>query len=637
MSAKSQPWLTIRNEANKPAEILIQGTIGKDWWDDSGISEKEFTDALQAIPEDRPITIGINSEGGSVKDGLGIYHALLRRGDKVTTRVDGYALSIASVVALAGARRISPSGAMWMIHEPWTVASGNAEDMLKTAAMLEIHGDAIAAIYRDRAGITLHEAREKMKAETWFRGGEAVTLGFATETNEEPVALAKFDASKFKNIPHDLLSQIFGSTHGKGDTHNATAETECNPVTPAAAALSPASAVDGKAEPPINPATNSNTKDPMTDTNTPAAPNQTADDRIAALELQVKALANKPVSTGPAQITREGLNDLLKPMPRGKKRFEFLRDNWGELSRSYPVIYDANTDTAAGALTPAVLAEGFITVLQNRLAPLNAFARNFTATAAQGKRNIIEVPIATAGGTAQSGATSFEDTTNFVGTMDDIAITPAQITVGAHITNAELTNGWRMGWFAEIKAAEMADKLQSLVNAIITTTNFDRTSQLEAGTSAVVATSTNFTKDDLDNMWGSIAKSPIKNVMLHQNYYKYFLPATLENFNPLAGNTLPGWDGFYLNTNWTGAETNTYGFACNPQAICIGAMLPAEAPNMIGASNLAREVVTVPGIGLSVASYTWFSTASRTGWWTMDVLFGAAKGDPAAGCLLKSA
>lgn len=204
----SKPWLVVRNgaAASDPVEILIIGQIGKNWWDNSGVAEKEFRDVLNAIPTDREIIVGINSEGGEVKSGLGIYNALQSRKDKVTCRVDGYAVSIASVIALAGKRTISPKSSIWMIHEPWTYAQGNAEDMQRASEMLDQHAEMLVDIYSEHTGKTRDEIRAAMKKETWLRGTEALDYGLCDEcpdcpdeTMDEPKA--SFDLPWFKNAP----------------------------------------------------------------------------------------------------------------------------------------------------------------------------------------------------------------------------------------------------------------------------------------------------------------------------------------------------------------------------------------------------------------------------------------------------
>ena len=91
-------WLKVKAEGESP-EILIDGFIGESWWDDTGNSNKRFNEAINRFPKSQRVTVRINSEGGSIQDGLGIYNTIKARGN-VTTRVDGYALSIASIIAL---------------------------------------------------------------------------------------------------------------------------------------------------------------------------------------------------------------------------------------------------------------------------------------------------------------------------------------------------------------------------------------------------------------------------------------------------------------------------------------------------------------------------------------------------------
>lgn len=654
--SQKAPWLKVLNyfDTTAPAELLIQGPIG-DTWDGSGTREKEFSDALKDIPEDKEIIVGINSEGGSIKDGLGIYHALLRRGDKVTTRVDGYAVSIASVIALAGSRRISPDSSIWMIHEPWSMAVGNSEDMRKEAVALDAHANAIAAVYASRTKLSAEDARAKMTAETWFRGKEAVDLGFATEVTTSSAALNKLDATRFKNCPPEILKIFTAAPNGANPKPTTplsppvadSTSVAAKPVTDAAVLLSSGNDADGIAGNAAG-TTNQPTKTIMPETTQPAAAIPPAHDKTtspdmaalkdAILELthKVDVLTNPPVAAARSieVVGNPGIN-AIEAKAAGRARMDFLRDNWNSLAAGgVPLTpkYNANTIDTTN-LTTAMLSSGLIVVLQNRLAPLASFTRDFTIDPIK-PLAVVQVPIATTGGTAQSNATDFEDTTNFVGTLDNVAITPARLTAGSYISAANLQGGFRMAQWAEIKAHELADKIQAAVNAIITTTNFDRKSELTSGATSVVSTAAAFAKTDLDDMWASIAKSPMKYVMLDGNYFKRFLPANLESFNPLQGNSLPGWDGFYLNTYWTGAETNTKGFACNPQAIAVAAGLPAASPNR--GQNTSVQVVTLPGLALSVELQQWYSTSTKTDWANWEVMFGAAKGDPAAGCLLKS-
>lgn len=233
MSKATKHWLTVNNLADR-AEILIEGQIGKSWWDDSGMSAQEFNEMFNEIPKDKPILIRINSEGGSVKDGLGIYNAIKDRRDSVTCRVDGYALSIASVIPLAASRIVSPKSAIWMIHEPWSVTQGNADDHLRAAEMLEQHANVLVDLYAEGTGKTADEIREAMKRETWIRGSQAVEWGLADEMSDESVALNYLDVTKInaKHIPDDILSEVAPRVQNQNEPVVVTPQPSASQTTP---------------------------------------------------------------------------------------------------------------------------------------------------------------------------------------------------------------------------------------------------------------------------------------------------------------------------------------------------------------------------------------------------------------------
>jgi len=674
-------WFTIQNKADAPAaEILIYGTIGKDW-DGEGTGAKEFREAFNAIPAGRKINVHINSPGGVISEGFGIYNTMLPRAGDITTFNDGYALSCGSFLMLAGDTRKAPKNAIFMTHKPSGGVYGDANDMRQYADILDVHQDSIASIYMQRAGLSEADANALMETETWMNAEEAKSKGFVTELIDGDAATNAFDLSQFafKNLPEalrpanantqlpnqaDNTSSLSGAVQGgigvsptetteaprnKGATNERIImnRDEMIALLKNRGVTVPDNCTDQWLKDEVaklQPATNGTTTTGNTEgtANTGAANNviTLSPETITALATAMSTqTANTLPGAAPLNVRPrvENLGSVarnsINAHARGKARFEFLRDNWNELSGQLPVlpIVNANT-TDSTALTTDMLASGLIVVLQNRLAGLQGFTRDFGTDRLKPNAKV-QVPIATAGGTAQSNATAFEDADNFIGTIDNVEIAPARITSGAHLTAAELNNGFRMAQFAEIKAHELADKIQSLVNAVITSTNFDRTTEL--GAAALVSAFAAFGKSDLDNVWAALEKSSIKNVMLAGGYYKAFLPATLESFNPLSGNTLPGWDGFYLNTYWTGAEANTRGFACNPQAIAVASGLPLASPNRGMTTQV--ETITLPGIGLTVEQQQWYSTSSKTDWANWEVMFGAAKGDPAAGCLIKIA
>lgn len=192
---RGQNKLEIRNEASSDAaELILVGAIGKSWWDDSGITEKEVRDALKSVPSGRKINARINSEGGSVQEGLGIYNAFKERRADITAHITGYALSIASVFPLGAGRVVSPKSAIWMMHKAWSWNQGNADDMRQAAEMLDAHDETLVDIYAAETGKSKEEIRRAMESETWVKGADAVNWGLADETDaeEETAAAAAY-------------------------------------------------------------------------------------------------------------------------------------------------------------------------------------------------------------------------------------------------------------------------------------------------------------------------------------------------------------------------------------------------------------------------------------------------------------
>lgn len=179
----------------KTGEIWLYGTIGDDW---DGVSAKTFASSLKDLGDVNELHVFINSPGGSVGDGLAIHSQLTRHSARKLVSIDGYALSAASFVAMAGDDITMSSGAMYMIHDPWTFAMGNAADLRATADVLDRHRDSILNMYETRSNLTRERLAEMMAAETWFNADEAIEYGFAHSKVEGEKVAACVDLSRFK-------------------------------------------------------------------------------------------------------------------------------------------------------------------------------------------------------------------------------------------------------------------------------------------------------------------------------------------------------------------------------------------------------------------------------------------------------
>lgn len=169
-------------------DIEIYGDITSWEWLDSDMSSYTLAQRIKGLSDVDTITVGINSYGGEVSEGLAIYNALKNSPAKVVTRCDGFACSAASVVFAAGDERLMNDASLLMIHNAWTFASGDANALRKQADDLDKITSASVKAYMAIVSIEEDELKQLMDSETWIDADEAVSMGFATskvETEEE--------------------------------------------------------------------------------------------------------------------------------------------------------------------------------------------------------------------------------------------------------------------------------------------------------------------------------------------------------------------------------------------------------------------------------------------------------------------
>lgn len=190
----NKPMQLVRSEKDGAADLYIYGDIyeGAHVWNaftgvDGGTDSIELVDALNQLPaEVGEVNVHINSYGGDVSEGVAIYTALRNCERTVNTYVDGFACSIASVVLMAGERRVMGPASLVMVHDPWMKATGNAEELRKAAEDLDVIGQASRAAYMGRVAISAEELDRLMREETWLGAEQAVEYGFATEVAADP-------------------------------------------------------------------------------------------------------------------------------------------------------------------------------------------------------------------------------------------------------------------------------------------------------------------------------------------------------------------------------------------------------------------------------------------------------------------
>lgn len=207
----AKPCFSVKADAgDDTADIYLYDQIGG--W---GIGASSFVQALNSITASN-INLRINSPGGDVFDGFAMYNALKEKNANITAHIDGWAASIASVIALGADEIIMAENAYFMIHNPWGVAIGDADEMRKQADVLQKLNVTFADLYADCTGQDPAVITDKMNAETWFNAQEAVDFGLADSIKGADGAKALFDISGFKNIPAALKRDIENSLRSAG-------------------------------------------------------------------------------------------------------------------------------------------------------------------------------------------------------------------------------------------------------------------------------------------------------------------------------------------------------------------------------------------------------------------------------------
>ena len=195
------------------AELMLYDDIGKNPWDGTGITSKDFKTALDQC-KGRPLNIRINSLGGDVFEGMAIKTMLDEWPKNVTCSIDGIAASTASFIPMGADEVIMSKGSQMFIHDAWGICQGNAADMEKVAEQLDKTSDLIAGMYSDRTGKGQRTMRALMREESLFNAAECLEMGMCDKISDSS-AVRNFtpeEISGMKNKLHALANNSAGKT-----------------------------------------------------------------------------------------------------------------------------------------------------------------------------------------------------------------------------------------------------------------------------------------------------------------------------------------------------------------------------------------------------------------------------------------
>jgi len=166
-------------------EIYIYGDIGDNYWDEESTSAVSFVRELSELTANE-ITVRINSYGGSVSDGVAIYNALKRHDATITVEIDGVAMSIAALIAMAGDHVSMAENAIFMMHAPSDYQGGNAEKHRELADMLDKYAEAMSTSHANKSGQSKEtiDALLKDGKDHYFTAEEALEMGFIDSISE---------------------------------------------------------------------------------------------------------------------------------------------------------------------------------------------------------------------------------------------------------------------------------------------------------------------------------------------------------------------------------------------------------------------------------------------------------------------
>ncbi len=200
--------------AGLPTQVSIYDEIGY-----YGVAAGEFMADLKGVSGD--IELHINSPGGDVHDGIAIFNQLKQRAGIIHVIIDGLAASAASFIAQAaspGKLEIAPHAQM-MVHNGFSMAIGDANDLRKTADLLDMITTEIASIYAERSGKPADFWLAKMAAETWYTDKQAVAEGLADNIHGQQAPAAQWDLSVYGHAPAAVVNADGNHAPMKG-SHN---------------------------------------------------------------------------------------------------------------------------------------------------------------------------------------------------------------------------------------------------------------------------------------------------------------------------------------------------------------------------------------------------------------------------------
>ena len=215
-------------EENTAPELILYGDIASEtWWGDE-VTPRQFTEELDALGAAPASVVRRTRGGGAVFAANAIYTRRKDNAAKITVKIDGWAASAATIVAMAGDVIEIPGNGVFMVHDPSMGLLGyfNEADLVKLTDEIKVIKQSIVNGYALKTGKPADEIASIMAAETWYDGKQAVEAGFCDKLMFEDaetivengakivVNSVSLDLNRYPNMTISLLNRLTARTPG---------------------------------------------------------------------------------------------------------------------------------------------------------------------------------------------------------------------------------------------------------------------------------------------------------------------------------------------------------------------------------------------------------------------------------------
>lgn len=185
-----------------------------------GVTAQKIKAQLATASTDEPLTVRIDSEGGSVFEGFSIYSACQAYAGPKVCVIESAAFSIASYIAMAFDRvQITRNGYM-MIHNPSAEIQGDDEELQRQSGLLAKLKVSMIEAYADKTNMPPETIEKMMREETFLNAEEALAAGFVDEIVDyaKPSRVIEASGQRKESMPFRVVASLRSEAPDIGET-----------------------------------------------------------------------------------------------------------------------------------------------------------------------------------------------------------------------------------------------------------------------------------------------------------------------------------------------------------------------------------------------------------------------------------